>query len=159
MIFVFGAPPKGAPKIEVRGTYPCMVSSKHPGTPTSTIFVPLQKINSCFGTSQMTHDVCVAKLCSMYRPVMWRIPVCVCVRARVCSHVVATEARHAISSTHSMDMKWVPPTHKRHTDPLATPSSACAQSPLKLRLYATLTTVGGGSELSMGWVDPWLGLG
>jgi len=33
-------PPKGAPKIEVHGTYPCMVSSKHPGTPTPTIFVP-----------------------------------------------------------------------------------------------------------------------
>ena len=32
--------PKGAPKIEVHGTYPCMVSSKHPGTPTPTIFVP-----------------------------------------------------------------------------------------------------------------------
>jgi len=31
--------PKGAPKIEVHGTYPCMVSSKHPGTPTRTIFV------------------------------------------------------------------------------------------------------------------------
>ena len=31
---------KGARKIEVRGTYPCMVSSKNPGTPTPTIFVP-----------------------------------------------------------------------------------------------------------------------
>jgi len=48
--------PKGAPKIEVHGTYPYMVSSKHPGTPTPTIFVPLQKINSCFGTSQMAPD-------------------------------------------------------------------------------------------------------
>ena len=35
-----GCPPKGAPKIEVHGTYPCMVSSKHPGTPTPTVFVP-----------------------------------------------------------------------------------------------------------------------
>jgi len=32
--------PKGPPKIEVHGTYPCMVSSKHPGNPTPTIFVP-----------------------------------------------------------------------------------------------------------------------
>jgi len=35
LIFDFGAPgvpPKGAPKIEVHGTYPYMVSSKHPGT-------------------------------------------------------------------------------------------------------------------------------
>ena len=43
LIFDFGAPgvpPKVAPKIEVHGTYPCKVSSKHPGTPTPTIFVP-----------------------------------------------------------------------------------------------------------------------
>ena len=56
LIFDFGAPgvpPKGAPKIEVHGTYPYMVSSKHPGTPTPTILCPLQKINSCFETSQM----------------------------------------------------------------------------------------------------------
>ena len=32
--------PQRAPKIEVHGTYPCMVSSEHPGTPTATIFVP-----------------------------------------------------------------------------------------------------------------------
>ena len=32
--------PKGALKIEVHGTYPCMVSSKHSGTHTPTIFVP-----------------------------------------------------------------------------------------------------------------------
>jgi len=60
LIFDFGAlgvPPKGAPKIEVYGTYPCMVSSKHPGTPTPTIFVPLQKINSCFGTYQMAPEL------------------------------------------------------------------------------------------------------
>ena len=34
MIFDFGAPgmpSKGAPKIEVHGTYPCMVSNKHTG--------------------------------------------------------------------------------------------------------------------------------
>jgi len=35
-----GAPPEGVPKIEVHGTCPYMVSSKHSGTPTQTIFVP-----------------------------------------------------------------------------------------------------------------------
>ena len=57
LIFDFGAPgvpPKGAPKIEVHGTYLCMVSSKHPGSPLPQQFLcPLQKISSCFGTSQM----------------------------------------------------------------------------------------------------------
>jgi len=60
LIFVLGAPevpPKGVPKIEVHGTYPCMVSSKHSGTHTQTILCPLQKINSCFGRSQMAPEL------------------------------------------------------------------------------------------------------